>query len=127
MFFPGTETTATFFANPDSELFLSVMSDANWANETRPLLCHDPPEPLESLSDRTPSDLEAIAVPSEAQTPLPKVQLALLCVLRTLDPMCYFQIFPYINQFVSDLHVTEDPSKVGFYSGLVVSRSLDSL
>jgi len=60
------------------------------------------------------TDLEAIAFQSDAQTPLPKVQLALLCLLRTLDSMCFFQIFPYINQFVSDLHVTEDPSKVGF-------------
>ena len=100
------------------------MPDTNQSNETRPLLCHDP---LESLNDQTPTDLEAIAVQSDVQTPLPKVQLALLCLLRTLDPMCFFQIFPYINQFVSDLHVTEDPSKVGFYSGLVVSGSLDSL
>ena len=106
------------------------MSDTNWPNETRPLLCHDPSEPLESSSsDQASTDLDTIAVPSEVQTrtPLPKVQLAILCLLRTLDPMCYFQIFPYINQFVSDLHVTEDPSKVGFYSGLVVSGSPDSL
>jgi len=91
------------------------------------LLCHDPLETLESLSDQTPTDLEAIAFQSDAQTPLPKVQLALLCLLRTLDSMCFFQISPYINQFVSDLHVTDDPPKVVFYSGLVVSGSLDSL
>lgn len=30
------------------------------------------------------------------------------------------QIFPYINEFLSDLHVTADPKKIGFYSGLVV-------
>ena len=53
--------------------------------------------------------------------PLPKVQLGILCLLRTLDPMNFSQIFPYINQFLTDLHVTNDPSQIGFYSGLVVS------
>ena len=91
------------------------MSDTNQSNETRPLLCHDPLEILE-LSDQIPTDLEAIVFQSDAQTPLPKVQLAPLCLLRTLDSMCFFQIFPYTNQSVSDLHVTDDPCKVGFYS-----------
>lgn len=54
-------------------------------------------------------------------SPLPKVQLGVLCFLRMLDPLCYTQIFPYINQFMSDLRVAKDPSQIGFYSGLVAS------
>lgn len=57
---------------------------------------------------------------SEKQ-PLSRVQLALLCFLRLLDPLSFTQIFPYINEFMKDLNVTTDPSKIGFYSGLVVS------
>ncbi|KAF8797889.1 MFS general substrate transporter [Phlegmacium glaucopus] len=54
-------------------------------------------------------------------SPLPKVQLGILCLLRVLDPMNFSQIFPYINQFLTDLHVTNDPSQIGFYSGVVES------
>lgn len=53
-------------------------------------------------------------------TPLPIRQLSVLCMLRVLDPLAFSQIFPYINNFMEDLHLTDDPSQVGFYSGLVV-------
>ncbi|KAF5386762.1 hypothetical protein D9615_001646 [Tricholomella constricta] len=43
-------------------------------------------------------------------TPLPKAQLAALC-----------SVFPYINEFITILNVTNDPSQIGFYSGLVES------
>lgn len=58
---------------------------------------------------------------TRSSTVLPKGQLAILCFLRILDPMCFTQIFPYINEFMVDLHVADDPSRIGFYSGLVVS------
>ncbi|KAJ7465044.1 major facilitator superfamily domain-containing protein [Mycena latifolia] len=54
-------------------------------------------------------------------TPLPKAQLAALCIARLSEPISYTQIFPYINEFLIVLHVTDDPSKIGFYSGLVES------
>lgn len=30
-------------------------------------------------------------------------------------------IFPFINQFIEELKITDNPDKVGFYSGLVES------
>ncbi|KAK7049264.1 hypothetical protein VNI00_005865 [Paramarasmius palmivorus] len=54
-------------------------------------------------------------------TPLPKSQLATLCLIRLVDPIAYCQIFPYINEFISYLHITDDSSQIGFYSGLVES------
>ncbi|ESK92845.1 major facilitator superfamily multidrug- dha1 sub-family [Moniliophthora roreri MCA 2997] len=54
-------------------------------------------------------------------SPLPKAQLATLCLIRLMDPIAYCQIFPYINEFISYLHITDDPSQIGFYSGLVES------
>ncbi|KDQ14707.1 hypothetical protein BOTBODRAFT_32469 [Botryobasidium botryosum FD-172 SS1] len=54
-------------------------------------------------------------------TPLPLLQLTILCLARLAEPIAYTQIFPYINQMMEDLHVTDDPSQIGFYSGLVDS------
>ncbi|KAG8985134.1 hypothetical protein FRB93_006086 [Tulasnella sp. JGI-2019a] len=53
------------------------------------------------------------------RTPLPKKQLAIICLARLAEPIAYTQIFPYINQMVEELHVTDNPADVGFYSGLV--------
>ncbi|PFH50074.1 hypothetical protein AMATHDRAFT_146063 [Amanita thiersii Skay4041] len=64
------------------------------------------------------NDDDEVSIVQVVETPLPKLQLSVLCALRMLDPMNFSQIFPYVNQFMYDLHVTKDPSKVGFYSGL---------
>ncbi|KAF7338684.1 MFS domain-containing protein [Mycena venus] len=83
---------------------------------------HPRPGP-QSSDESTPllsseyADLEA----AKRKTPLPKGQLAALCISRLADPIAYCQLFPYINQMLFDLHVTDDISKVGFYSGLVES------
>lgn len=54
-------------------------------------------------------------------TPLPKAQLATLCAIRLVDPIAFTQIFPYVNEMMERLHLTDDPNKIGFYSGLVES------
>ncbi|KAJ7724071.1 major facilitator superfamily domain-containing protein [Mycena maculata] len=56
---------------------------------------------------------------AKKQVPIPRAQLAALCISRMTDPVAYTQIFPYINEFLILLHVTDDVSKIGFYSGLV--------
>ena len=55
-------------------------------------------------------------------TPIPKRQLAILCLVRLLEPIGFTQLFPYINEMVVSLNMIDDPSKVGFISGLVVSN-----
>ncbi|KAF9820191.1 hypothetical protein IEO21_01624 [Rhodonia placenta] len=59
--------------------------------------------------------------PASRVTPLPKVQLITLCAVRLVDPIAFTQIFPYVNEMMERLHLTNDPSKIGFYSGLVES------
>ncbi|KAJ6606498.1 hypothetical protein DFH09DRAFT_1353606 [Mycena vulgaris] len=59
--------------------------------------------------------------PVKKQTPLPKAQLAALCVSRVTDPLAYTQIFPYINEFLILLHVTNDVSRIALFSGIVES------
>jgi len=57
-------------------------------------------------------------------TPIPKLALAALCLIRMLEPLGFTQLFPYINEMLVDLNMVDDPSKVGFVSGLVVSDEL---
>ncbi|KAJ6547074.1 major facilitator superfamily domain-containing protein [Mycena capillaripes] len=73
----------------------------------------------QTFDETTPllTDLEA----AQKLAPLPKAQLAALCISRLTDPIAYTQIFPWINEFLLILHVTDDVSKIGFYSGLVES------
>lgn len=77
--------------------------DVPYSDETRPLLS-DP----EGARDRHPQ-----------ATPLPVRQLATLCAIRLADPVAFTQIFPYVNEMMEKFGVAE-PSKTGFYSGLVV-------
>jgi hypothetical protein len=60
-----------------------------------------------------------IQTPGAPFTRLPKVQLVVLGIARLSDPIASTQILPYINEFLATLQVA-DPSKVGYYSGLVV-------
>ncbi|KAJ7889955.1 major facilitator superfamily domain-containing protein [Mycena olivaceomarginata] len=84
------------------------MSSKGRSNEAQPLL--------------HPTHLENQTAPLTT-TPLPKAQLTALCIARLSDPISYTQIFPYINEFLITLHVTDDPSRIGFYSGIVESTS----
>ncbi|TRM57401.1 major facilitator superfamily domain-containing protein [Schizophyllum amplum] len=53
-------------------------------------------------------------------TPLPKLQLSILLLMRMAEPVAYTVIFPFINQMMEE--VTQLPkSKVGYYAGLVES------
>ncbi|KIP09075.1 hypothetical protein PHLGIDRAFT_103288 [Phlebiopsis gigantea 11061_1 CR5-6] len=54
-------------------------------------------------------------------TPVPKAQLAVLCLVRLVDPIMFTQIFPYVNEMIGHLHLNGDPSKTGLYSGIVES------
>ena len=91
----------------------SVLHDSRSVDESTPLL----------TDHARQQDSEAQTL-SKKPTPLPKAQLTALCILRLADPMAYTQIFPYINEFLLLLHVTDDVSKVGFYSGVVVGLPL---
>jgi len=53
-------------------------------------------------------------------TPLPKLQIALLCYARVVEPIAYFSIFPFINEMVQ-VTGNLDEADVGFYTGLIVS------
>ncbi|RXK39482.1 hypothetical protein M231_03150 [Tremella mesenterica] len=54
-------------------------------------------------------------------TSMPLGQIATLMGVRLAEPIAYTVIFPFINQMVEELGVTDNPDKIGFYSGLVES------
>ncbi|ODO10776.1 hypothetical protein I350_01374 [Cryptococcus amylolentus CBS 6273] len=54
-------------------------------------------------------------------TPLPVAQITVLMAVRLAEPIAYNVIFPFVNQMVEELGVTDNPDRVGFYSGLVES------
>ncbi|WVQ98785.1 hypothetical protein IAU59_005916 [Kwoniella sp. CBS 9459] len=63
----------------------------------------------------------ASPVKGKAQTALPFAQIATLMGVRLAEPIAYTVIFPFVNQMVEELGVTDNPDRVGFYSGLVES------
>ncbi|KAJ2916848.1 hypothetical protein MD484_g3553, partial [Candolleomyces efflorescens] len=76
-----------------------------------------PDAPLPADSEEAATDTNT---PAPYKSPLPVLQLAILCAVRLMDPVTFTQIFPYINQFLTRLHLVEDQSQIGFYSGLVL-------
>ncbi|KAF9058552.1 major facilitator superfamily domain-containing protein [Rhodocollybia butyracea] len=84
-------------------------SSTSTLNETTPLLndARNDPESHESLTKEV--------------TPLPMLQLLIVCFIRLMDPISFTQIFPYVNEFITFLKLADDPSQTGFYSGLVES------
>ncbi|KAM0745677.1 MFS general substrate transporter [Meredithblackwellia eburnea MCA 4105] len=55
------------------------------------------------------------------QTPLPLKQVLVLCAMRFAEPICFTLIFPFVNAMLEDIHVTDDPKKVGYYAGVIES------
>ncbi|KAG9087322.1 hypothetical protein FS749_002997, partial [Ceratobasidium sp. UAMH 11750] len=53
------------------------------------------------------------------RTPLPVRQLFVLCLTRIAEPISFSVIFPFVNQMVEEIGVTDDPKTIGYYSGLV--------
>ncbi|QRV76687.1 major facilitator superfamily transporter [Ceratobasidium sp. AG-Ba] len=54
-------------------------------------------------------------------TPLPMAKFSILLMLNAIAPLAFELIYPFINAMVVEIGVTDDPERVGFYSGLVES------
>ncbi|KAI0489995.1 MFS general substrate transporter [Xylaria cf. heliscus] len=53
--------------------------------------------------------------------PFPSRQMLVLAICRICEPIAFMGIFPYVYFMIEDFHVTEDPSRISFYAGLVTS------
>lgn len=89
------------------------------AEETTPLISGSAPSA--AADDGLVSDAEnGDGAPKPPSKPLPRMQIFLLCYARTMEPIAFFSIFPYIAAMVQrNGHLPK--SDVGFYSGLIES------
>ncbi|KAG1882570.1 major facilitator superfamily domain-containing protein [Suillus subluteus] len=56
------------------------------------------------------------------KTPLPKLQIGILITLQLSEPIASTSIFPYINQLIRELGITEgNDAAVGYYAGIIES------
>jgi hypothetical protein len=92
------------------------------ADETTPLLVASGATPAaqsneESLVRGSRTDSE------DDDKPLPKMQIALLCYARLVEPIAFFSIFPFINKMIWETGNLAE-ADVGFYTGLIVSGNI---
>lgn len=81
-------------------------------------------EPKGDMEDATPLMVdEESGSPSPdsrlRSTPLPFKQLLVIVIVRLTEPICYMLIFPFVNDMIQHVGITNDPQYVGYYSGLV--------
>lgn len=89
------------------------------ADETTPLLVASQAGPT-APNDQTDGTLNECSVDTDDDdTPLPKIQIALLCYSRLVEPIAFFCIFPFINEMIYRTG-NLDQKDVGFYTGLIV-------
>lgn len=113
---PLARTSPTFMQTnsySDQSSLPKPTANTDTHDETCTLLNHEQSPPSLESQTTKPS--------KNAPTPLPLAQLACLCLVRTCEPINFTHIFPYVNQMLVEVNVTDDLSRVGFYSGLVES------
>ncbi|CAE6477419.1 unnamed protein product [Rhizoctonia solani] len=66
--------------------------------------------------------LDGCAFPAKGvPTPLPMGKFSILLMLNAVFPLAFEVVYPFVNAMIVEIGVTDDPERVGFYSGLVES------
>ncbi|GAA6004980.1 hypothetical protein JCM11491_002297 [Sporobolomyces phaffii] len=74
-----------------------------------------------TASERDPLLPADSSPPRKVATPLPTAQVLVLCLMRFGEPIAFTVIFPFVARFLEDLRVTDDPSKIGYFAGIIES------
>ncbi|ELU41778.1 hypothetical protein AG1IA_04206 [Rhizoctonia solani AG-1 IA] len=67
-----------------------------------------------------PGDGTSTPVSKPERTPLPWKPLIVLTALNAVCPLAFELVYPFVNSMIVEIGVTDDPERVGFYSGLIV-------
>lgn len=67
-------------------------------------------EPLLGVADAQASEAPA----SKPYTPLPKLQLTIICLIRLVEPIWLLSLQPYINQMMLDVGAARTPEEIGY-------------
>ncbi|EME38764.1 hypothetical protein DOTSEDRAFT_92089 [Dothistroma septosporum NZE10] len=91
------------------------------ADEATPLLgAPESGPPATENGHAHPPDSKPSANEDVEEKPMPYVQILLLCYASLAEPVAYFAIFPFINEFISIAgNIPEE--NVGFWSGMIES------
>ncbi|KAK1256070.1 hypothetical protein MKX07_008329 [Trichoderma sp. CBMAI-0711] len=57
----------------------------------------------------------------EPLPPFPVQQMFVLACCRLCEPIAFMSIFPYIYYMIEDFKITDDPTKISVYAGMVTS------
>ncbi|CAE6457520.1 unnamed protein product [Rhizoctonia solani] len=68
-----------------------------------------------------PGDGTVTPVAKSERTPLPWKPLIVLTALNAVCPLAFELVYPFVNSMIVEIGVTDDPERVGFYSGLIES------
>lgn len=79
------------------------------------------PELDSSTNDEERQTTQTTPTHLKPETPLPKLSLAIIFLVRVCEPVNFTFLFPFINQYIWDLGVTKDKSQVGIYAGMIES------
>ncbi|KAG8750874.1 hypothetical protein FRC12_012716, partial [Ceratobasidium sp. 428] len=63
----------------------------------------------------------AVSGAENKKTPFPWRNLMVLMALNSICPLAFELIYPFVNAMIVEIGVTDDPERVGFYSGLIES------
>jgi hypothetical protein len=89
-------------------------------------MSHADPDTLTVSLEHPPNeDTESTPLLQKHQkpiTPLPRLQLSIICLVRTVEPIAFQVIFPFINQMLLDVGAAKDQDSVGYPAGIVSSR-----
>lgn len=90
-------------------------------DEVTPLLtAPNTAQPAQAKEEAPLAAQDAYHDDREDDTPLPKIQIFLLCYARLVEPIAFFGIFPFINKMIWETGNLKEED-VGFYTGLIVS------
>jgi hypothetical protein len=88
-------------------------------DDRTPLLAATTSAPVPGAAEPGAQTVDS-GVVADDDTPLPRLQIFLLCYTRIVEPVAFFSIFPYINFMIENTGGV-DKKDVGFYSGLIES------
>lgn len=97
-----------------SPLSLSSSTMSSSSRERQPL--------LQNRHRGAPQDVEAHhSTQQQKATPLPRLQIAIICLLRAAEPIALFIIFPTINFQLHEVLPDVPVERIGYWSGIVES------
>ncbi|ORY23550.1 major facilitator superfamily domain-containing protein [Naematelia encephala] len=79
------------------------------------------------MAEQAPTSVDTEATPllgkqvQKKATPLPKLQLAIICLIRIVEPICFQVIFPFINEMLVKIGAAKDRDSVGYPAGIIES------